>query len=147
MTTAKGLAGGLPIGAVLATEAAAATFVPGTHGSTFGANPLACRAALAVLEALVEGGVIENARKVGEHLQSSLRRLAERRDDIVEVRGMGLMVGVEFRHPTKEIVTRLLERGVLANATAGSVLRLLPPLVVTTEEIDEGIAQLESVLA
>jgi acetylornithine/N-succinyldiaminopimelate aminotransferase len=145
LTTAKGLAGGLPIGAVLATEAAGATFVPGTHGSTFGANPVASAAAVAVLDALA-GGVIDNVVTVSAHFRAGLEELAARRDDIVEVRGLGLMLGVEFTGPAKPIVEALLAEGVIANATAGSVLRMLPPLTLTVAEADEALAALEKVL-
>lgn len=145
LTTAKGLGGGLPIGAVLATEEVGSAFVPGTHGSTFGANPVASAAAVAVLDAL-DGGVMDNVRKVSAHLRGGLEALASRRDDIEEVRGLGLMLGVVFKNPTKPIAERLLTEGVIANATAGNVLRLLPPLTLTIAEADEALSVLEKVL-
>ncbi|MFN2376391.1 MAG: acetylornithine transaminase [Candidatus Binatia bacterium] len=146
VTTAKGLGGGLPIGAVLAREDAAAAFVPGSHGTTFGANPVCCAAALAVLGELTDGGVTANAAKVGEYFVAALRSALAGREDVVEVRGRGLLLGVEFRRETKPIVAALLARGVVANATAGTVLRLIPPLILTEAEVDEGVAALLEVL-
>jgi len=146
VTTAKGLGGGLPIGAVLAREDVAAAFVTGSHGTTFGANPVCCAAALAVLGQLTDGGVTENAARVGDYFLTRLRDALAGRDDVAEVRGKGLMIGVEFRCETRPFVKSLLERGVVANATAGNVLRLIPPLVLTEAEVDEGVAALLGVL-
>ncbi len=145
-TLAKGLAGGLPIGAVLATERVAQSMVPGTHGSTFGANPVVCSAALAVIDALFEGGVLEHCRTVGDHLGRRLADIAAQRDDVVECRGRGLMRAVELSRPAKPVVERALELGLIVNATAGTVVRMLPPLTITREEIDEGIELLERAL-
>jgi acetylornithine/N-succinyldiaminopimelate aminotransferase len=145
LTTAKGLGGGFPIGAVLATEKAAAAFVPGSHGSTFGANPLACAAASAVLDAL-DGGVLENAKRAGEHLGKCLEALAKKHACIVEARGQGLLRGIELDRPTRPLVEKALERGLVANATAGNVIRIIPPLVIQTAEIDEGIDILDRVI-
>jgi acetylornithine/N-succinyldiaminopimelate aminotransferase len=145
LTTAKGLAGGLPIGAVLARERYAAAFVPGSHGTTFGANPVSCAAASVVLDEL-EGGVTANAARVGDYFRESLTRALAGREDVVEVRGKGLMLGVEFTREAKPLVLALLERGVITNATAGTVLRLIPPLVLTEAEVDEGVAALMEVL-
>ena len=146
VTTAKGLGGGLPIGAVLAREDVAAAFVPGSHGTTFGANPVCCAAALAVLDQLTDGGVIANAARVGDYFLAKLRDALAGRDDVVEVRGQGLLIGVEFRVETKPFVNDLLARGVVANATAGTVLRLIPPLILTEDEVDEGVSALLEVL-
>ncbi|HEY2772505.1 MAG TPA: acetylornithine transaminase [Candidatus Binatia bacterium] len=145
VTTAKGLAGGLPIGAVLAREDVAAAFVPGSHGTTFGANPVCCAAALAVLGELV-GGVAANAGRVGAYLLASLRQALAGRGDVVEIRGKGLLIGIEMTRDTKPIVRALLENGVIANSTAGNVIRLIPPLILTEKEADEGIAALVRVL-
>jgi acetylornithine/N-succinyldiaminopimelate aminotransferase len=145
LTTAKGLAGGLPIGAVLATEAVGSVFVPGTHGTTFGANPVSCAAGLVVLEEL-RNGVTANAREVGGYLRNKLEALAQDTDKIVDVRGQGLMLGVVLSEPSKPYVDQLLANGVIANATAGTVLRLLPPLTLTQEEADEAVAQIAEVL-
>ena len=146
VTTAKGLGGGLPIGAVLAREDVASAFVPGSHGTTFGANPVCCAAALAVLDELTSGGVTGNAARVGDYFLARLRTALAGRDDVVEVRGKGLLIGVEMKRETRTIVRDLLERGVVANSTAGTVLRLIPPLVLTEAEVDEGVAALVEVL-
>ncbi|HYC55555.1 MAG TPA: acetylornithine/succinylornithine family transaminase [Candidatus Binatia bacterium] len=138
LATAKGLAAGLPIGAVIAREEVAAALVPGSHGTTFGANPVCCAAALAVMRELVEGGVTENAARVGDYLMRRLRELLSGFDSVVDIRGKGLMIGVELKTQARPVVLRLLELGVIANATAGCVLRLLPPLVLTQEEAEEG---------
>jgi predicted acetylornithine/succinylornithine family transaminase len=146
LTAAKGLAGGLPIGAVLATEHAAKTFVPGAHASTFGANPVACAASLAVLAAFEDDGVLENCRRVAGRLRARLDKLAEDRGDAVEARGRGLMQALVLKRPARPIVEAALERGVIVNATAGTVVRFLPPLTITAEEIDEGMAKLSEAL-
>jgi acetylornithine/N-succinyldiaminopimelate aminotransferase len=146
VTTAKGLGAGLPIGAVLAREDVAAAFVPGSHGTTFGANPVCCAAALAVLDELSTGGVTANAARVGAYFLAQLREKLAGRDDVVAVRGKGLLLGVEFRSDTKPLVQSLLERGVVANSTAGTVLRLIPPLILTEAEVDEAIRVLLEVL-
>ncbi|RMD81054.1 MAG: acetylornithine transaminase [Candidatus Dadabacteria bacterium] len=145
-TVAKGLGGGLPIGAVLATEEAASALTPGSHGSTFGANLVCCRAALAVLAALYDDGVLENAERAGAYLGERLERLAAARDDVVEARGVGLMRALELNRPAKPVVERALELGLIVNATAGTVVRMLPPLTITREEIDEGVELLERAL-
>lgn len=146
LTSAKGLAGGLPIGAVLARESIASAFTPGTHGSTFGANPVACRAALAVLAAFDAEGVLENCRRSGAHLERRLREIAAERDDVAEVRGRGLMQGIELRREAKPVVRAALEQGLVLNATAVRVLRFLPPLTITIDEIDEGMTKLAAAL-
>lgn len=146
LATAKGLAGGLPVGAVLATEQAAAALLPGSHGSTFGGNPVASAAALAVLDSFNKEGVLKNCQETGEYLAAGLRRLFEGHPDVVEVRGRGLMLGVEFSSPTAPLVAAALELGLLVNAAAGTVLRLLPPLTLTREEADEGLDLLETAL-
>ncbi len=147
LTTAKGLGGGLPIGAVLATEDAAKALVAGSHGTTFGGNPVACRAALALLEAFDEEAVLENCRRSGDHLMAALRELASGRDDVRGVRGKGLLVGMELDRPARPVVEAALAEGLLLNSTADTVLRFLPPLIISTEEIDEGMDMLGRALA
>ncbi len=142
LTTAKGLAGGLPIGALLATEQAAGALVAGSHGSTFGGNPVACRAGLALLDTYERESVIENCKRSGAHLITALQGLAAKRDDIVEVRGKGLLVGMELNRPARPVVESALAEGLLINSTAGTVLRFLPPLIISCDEIDEGIDML-----
>jgi acetylornithine aminotransferase len=131
---AKGLASGVPIGACLARGAAAGVFKPGTHGSTFGGNPLACAAALATLEAIEEEGLMENADRIGAILLDGLRDALAGRPGVVEVRGHGLMIGVELEQPCGDLVGQALEAGLLINVTMDKVIRLLPPLVMNEAE-------------
>jgi acetylornithine aminotransferase len=136
MTLAKGLGNGVPIGACLAGGEAAEVLGPGTHGSTFGGNPLACRAAAAVLEAIEREGLVDKASRMGEYLSSGFRtRLAEVKG-VREVRGRGLMLGIELDRPCGVLVERALEAGLLINVTAEQVIRLLPPLIVEQAEAD-----------
>jgi acetylornithine aminotransferase len=131
---AKGLASGVPIGACLARGAAAGVFKPGTHGSTFGGNPLACAAALATLEAIEEEGLMENAARIGTVLLSGLREALAGQPGVVEVRGHGLMIGVELDRACGDLVGRALEAGLLINVTMDNVIRLLPPLIMNEAE-------------
>jgi len=143
---AKALGGGLPIGAVLAREEVAAVFQPGSHGSTFGGNPVACEAAFAVLKVLQEQGLVEKAARIGNYFKKRLEELQQRFGLIKEVRGLGLMLGMELDRPGKELVTLCQQRGLLVNCTAEKVIRFLPPLVVTEREVDEAVAILEDAL-
>ncbi len=136
MTLAKGLGGGMPIGACLATEPVAAVFTPGTHASTFGGNPLACAAALAVCRVLLEGPVLDQAKRMGEYLAKELADCKERYRVVRDVRGLGLLQGLELEIDAKAVVADCLARGVLVNATSERVLRFVPPLVITQGEID-----------
>jgi acetylornithine aminotransferase len=146
MTLGKGLGGGLPIGACLATDEVAAAFVPGTHASTFGGNPLTCAAALAVNRALIEGRLLEHARRMGEYLGKGLEDLKERLPIVKEVRGLGLLQGMELTMDGKSVVTDCLARGLLINCTMDRVLRFVPPLVITQAEIDRLLDVLNQVL-
>ncbi len=147
MTLAKGLAGGVPVGALVAREDVAAAFVPGTHAATFGGNPLASAAGLAALEALLEDGVMENGRRVGTHLRAGLERTAGRHPlRVQEVRGRGMMFGMEMTRPGGDVVEACLSRGLLINCTADRVLRFLPPLVATEEDVDEMLEILDQAL-
>jgi acetylornithine aminotransferase len=137
---AKGLASGVPIGACLARGAAAGVFKPGTHGSTFGGNPLACAAALATLEAIEEQGLMENASRIGSILIDGLRDALAGRPGVTEVRGNGLMIGVELDRPCGELVGQALEAGLLINVTMDNVIRLLPPLVMNEAEARQVLA-------
>jgi predicted acetylornithine/succinylornithine family transaminase len=145
VTLAKGIANGLPLGAVVAREEVAASFGPGTHGSTFGGNPVCCAAAGVVLETLAEPGFLEAVRRKGERLAAGLRAIGSRRNDFVEVRGMGLMVAAVLSVEAKPVANRCLANGFIVNAT-GSVLRFLPPLTVTDAEIDRALGLLEESL-
>ncbi len=147
MTLAKGLGGGLPIGACLAREAVAAAFTPGAHASTFGGNPLACAAALAVLQTLLNGAFLSHSRRMGTYLQKGLTDCQARLSLVKEVRGMGLIQGMELTIDAKPVVSDCLARGLLINATADRVLRFVPPLIVTTSDIDRLIDTLWQVLS
>jgi len=147
MTLAKALGGGIPIGAMLATERVAQVFTPGTHGSTFGGNPVACAAAAASLEVLADPALLEHVQAMGQHFRAGLEALARRHDSIRAVRGLGLMVGALLDRPGQPIVTGCLGRGLLVNCTADRVLRFLPPLIVGRDEIDEGLSILDEALA
>lgn len=139
VTLAKGLANGLPLGAVVAREEVAASFGPGTHGSTFGGNPVCCAASTVVLETLRAPGFLEEVRRKGEILREGLLAIAVGRRDVREVRGAGLMLALVMERETKEIAARCLENGLVVNAVAGTVLRFLPPLTISGEEIREGL--------
>jgi len=147
MTLAKALAGGPPIGAMVATEEVAKTFVPGSHGSTFGGNPLLTAAGLASMRTIIEDGVLENCRAMGNYLTERLWDLQSRYDFIKEVRGRGLLLGMELTREGGPIVTAAMERGLLINCTVGNVLRFVPPLIITKAEIDEGMDILDDILA
>jgi acetylornithine/N-succinyldiaminopimelate aminotransferase len=147
MTLAKALAGGPPIGAMVAREEIAETLGPGTHGSTFGGNPLMTAAAVAAMNVLLHEGVLENCRTMGDYLRSRLEELKSRYPFIRQVRGRGLILGMELAFEAGGIVKTALQRGLLINVTVGNVLRFLPPLIVTREEIDEAMAVLDGILA
>ncbi|TWJ19479.1 acetylornithine transaminase [Geobacter argillaceus] len=146
MTLAKALAGGAPIGAMLAREKYATAFTPGTHGSTFGGNPLMTAAALAAVRAILEEGLLNRAEEMGEYLLGELEALKGRFSIITGVRGIGLMIGMGLTIPGSEIVKKGHERGVLLNVTHDSVLRFVPPLTVTRQEVDEMIGILTGIL-
>lgn len=133
---AKGLASGVPIGAILARGAAAITFGPGQHGTTFGGNPLACRAALETLAVIEDEDLLANAAARGAQILHALHHGLDRVDGVVEVRGQGLMIGIELDRPAGDLVRIMLERGVLLNVTQERVIRLLPPLIFTAEQAD-----------
>ncbi len=146
MALGKALGGGVPVGAALVGAKVAAAIAPGDHGTTYGGNPLACRAALVFLEALVDRGLLEHVRGAGARLEAGLRRLASAHAAIVEVRGAGLMRGVVLDRDAGPVVEAALARGVLVNRTAGAVVRLLPPLTITPAEIDQGLERLDQAL-
>jgi acetylornithine aminotransferase len=134
MTLAKGLGSGVPIGACLTAGRAAGLFGPGNHGSTFGGNPLACAAALTTLATIEEDALMANAVKVGEAIRGGLREALAGVSGVVEIRGRGLMIGIELDRPCGALVTQALEAGLLINVTAERVIRLLPPLVFTEQD-------------
>jgi acetylornithine/N-succinyldiaminopimelate aminotransferase len=134
MPLAKGLGNGVPIGACLAAGPAAHLFKPGNHGSTFGGNPLACAAALATIDIIEEERLMENAVKTGDFIRAELARQIGGLKGVREIRGKGLMIGIELEHPCGELVQQALDRGMLINVTVDNVIRLLPPLNFKTEE-------------
>lgn len=134
MALAKGLGGGVPIGACLARGPAAEVFKPGNHGSTFGGNPLACAAGLTVLRVIEEEKLLENVVRVGSYLRDGLAAGLKDLPGVVQVRGHGLMVGIELDRPCGEIVTRALEQGLLVNVTSDRIVRLVPPLILREAE-------------
>jgi acetylornithine/succinyldiaminopimelate/putrescine aminotransferase len=147
MTLAKALGGGLPLGAMLASEAVAKSFGPGSHASTFGGNPLVCSAGLAVMQTLLKGGALRNAVKMGKVFARGLERLKESFSFVRSVRGMGLILGLELEMEGAKIVEDCLKEGLLLNCTAYKILRFVPPLTISEKEIERGLAMLEKVLA
>ncbi len=146
MTLAKALGGGTAIGACLATEKAAEAFSPGDHASTFGGNPLACAAGLASLEAILEDGwLLGSCARMGEYFVKELLKLKEKYHFIRDVRGRGLLIGMELDFDAAPIVKQALAEGFVINSTMGSVLRFLPPLIVTEEEIDALVETLDRI--
>lgn len=147
VTLAKGLAGGVPIGAFMATDKVANAFHAGDHGSTFGGNPLACAAACVVLDALIDGNLMENAKEIGAYLQSKFEEYKTKYPNLIkEVRGCGLILGMELTRPGREIANECLDYGAIINCTAGNVLRFVPPLNITKAHVDELISVLDKVL-
>lgn len=147
VTLAKGLAGGVPIGAFMATDKVASAFHAGDHGSTFGGNPLACAAACVVLDALIDGNLMENAKEIGAYLQSKFEEYKLKYPNLIkEVRGRGLILGMELTRPGREIANECLDYGAIINCTAGNVLRFVPPLNITKAHVDELISVLDKVL-
>jgi acetylornithine aminotransferase len=134
MTLAKGLGSGVPIGACLARGVAAEAFTPGKHGSTFGGGPLACTAALTTLKVIEEEGLLDNAERVGAFIRQDLAERLRGVAGVREIRGQGLMIGIELDRPCGDLVKRALDKKLLINVTADSVVRLLPPLILNREE-------------
>ena len=146
MTLAKGLAGGLACGALVARPAFAEKFKPGTHAATFGGNPIACRAALATIETIEADGLVERAVRIGERFRQRLEALRPRCPAIQHVRILGAMIGIELSTDGTSVVNQCLQRRLLVNCTHTTVLRLLPALTLTDAELDEGCGILEEVL-
>lgn len=144
MTLAKGLGGGVPIGAILSNQKVSDAIEFGDHGTTFGGNPLVCAAALAVIETIEEENLLETTLEKGEWFKKKLEEIQDPR--LKQVKGLGLMIGVEFDFETKPLVIEMLEQGVIANATAGNILRLVPPLTITYEELGKVMEVLKNAL-
>jgi len=147
LTIAKSLGGGIPIGAFIAKDKIASSFKPGDHGTTFGGNPLVCAAAVANLKVLQEEDLVGKCQKKGDYFKTKLESLKEKYPEkIEEVRGLGLMVGMELKEEGQEIVRKCVEEGVLINCAAKKVLRFLPPLIIEEKEIDYLIEVLDKIL-
>ena len=146
MPLAKGLGSGVPIGAVVCGPRAADIFKPGNHGTTFGGNPLSMRAGIETLRIMEEEGLLENAAAVGAHLKAALERELAGVAGVTEIRGAGLMLGIELDRPCGVVLTRALEAGLLLSVTADSVVRLVPPLTLSVAEADEIVALLVPVI-
>ncbi len=147
ITMAKALGGGVAIGAMMATSEVAASLVPGTHASTFGGNPLACAAAIAVIEAIEQEYLLDNAIKMGQYTNQKLQQLKDKHPIIDHIRGKGLMIGIQLTETGKDIVDKCLEKGLRINCTNDSVLRFMPSMTVTTDQIDQAVKILDSVLS
>ncbi len=145
-TIAKGLAGGVPIGACLARGAAAEVFKPGNHGSTFGGNPFACAAALTTLDVIEKDGLLDNATKVGDAIRAGIGAALAGVKGVVAVRGVGLMIGIELDRPCPELAQRALDAGLLINVTADKVVRLLPPLIMSADEARQLVEMLAALI-
>jgi acetylornithine/N-succinyldiaminopimelate aminotransferase len=146
VTLAKALGGGLPLGAMIAKSDVAASLTPGSHGTTFGGNPVSCAAGLAMVETIDEERVLENATRVGAAMLERLREVAKTCERITEVRGLGMIIGVVLKHDARPVVDACLKERLLVNGTAGNVLRLLPPLNLSRADAERGLAIVERAL-
>ena len=147
ITMAKALGGGTAIGAMMAKEEVAASLVPGKHATTFGGNALVCAAAVAVIEAIEEENLLENANQLGRYTMDKLQQLKQKHSVIDSVRGVGLMIGVQLNSSGTEIVSKCLENGLRINCTQGTVLRFMPPMIATKSQINQAIEILDGVLS
>jgi acetylornithine/N-succinyldiaminopimelate aminotransferase len=147
MTLAKGLGNGVPIGACLARGPAAELFQPGNHGSTFGGNPLAASAALAVLKTIRDDGLVERAAQLGQHMLDGFRQRLAALAGVVDIRGQGLMLGIELDRPCGELMLQALTHKLLINVTADKVVRLLPPLIISDAQADEIVTGVSALIA
>jgi predicted acetylornithine/succinylornithine family transaminase len=146
MAIGKALGGGVPIGAALLRERISAAVSPGDHGSTYGGNLLACRAGIYFVDQLLDGGLLDHVQRVGVYFEQALKDLAARQPMVQELRGIGVMRGLELDRPAADVVEAARPLGLLANATAKTVVRLLPPLTTTETEIDEAVSRLDAAM-
>ena len=147
MTLAKGLAGGLPIGAMLAREEIARSFSPGSHASTFGGNPVVAASALATINTILDNGVLGNCIEVGNYLSQKLNELKQKYPFVKDLKGKGLIFGMELGFDGGDTVKQCLKKGLLINCTMGKTLRFLPPLIVTKREVDTMVSILDDVFS
>lgn len=147
MTLAKALGNGIPIGACLASASVARLFTPGSHGSTFGGNPLACRVGCTVVDIVEQQGLLNNAAGQGERLLARLREALAGHPDVLQIRGLGLMVGIELTRPIRDLcLTAALDHGVLINVTRGHTIRLLPPLIIDEADVERIVSAVAGAL-
>jgi acetylornithine/succinyldiaminopimelate/putrescine aminotransferase len=146
MTLAKALGNGFPIGAMLATNKIAKAFVPGNHASTFGGNPLASAAANATMKIILQGGILEHCRKMGDYFLLQLKKLQEKHKIIKDVRGTGLMLAAQLNIESGDIVNECLRRGLLIISAGVKTLRFVPPLIITTGDVDQAMGVLDEVM-
>ena len=146
ITLAKALGNGFPIGALLAAKEVAAAFIPASHGSTFGGNPLATAAGIATLETILDEGILDNCSRVGAYFLDRLEELKGKNPRVSVVRGRGLILAIELTVPGADFVLECIKRGLLINCTGGNVLRFVPPLILTTKDVDTAIGILSEVL-
>jgi acetylornithine aminotransferase len=146
MPLAKGVSSGIPVGAVVAHGIASETFKPGNHGTTFGGNPLAMRAGLTTIEVMEEEGLLANATAMGNLIMDGMRKALAGHPGLVEVRGTGLMIGIQLDRPCSEIVALALKAGLVLNVTADSVVRMLPPLILNAEQAELIVATLAPII-
>lgn len=137
VATAKALAGGIPVGAIMATEGVASAFGFGDHGTTFGGNPFTCHVANATLDAIEEENIVQQAAEKGLFMMDLLEEKLKDHPDVKDIRGKGLMIGVELDRPARPVVDKMFEYNVLGNAAHGTVVRFLPPLVITEKQIEK----------
>ena len=145
-SSAKAVAGGIPMGIVLANEEIADAFGPGDHGTTFGGTPIACKAASTVLDIIEEEDLLTKSTENGQYFRDQLSTLKEKHDCIVEVRGLGMMIGIELNYECGDLVNKALENGVIINVAGGNVVRLIPPLILTRDEIDQVVKVIDKIL-
>ena len=145
-SSAKAVAGGIPMGIVLANEEIADVFGPGDHGTTFGGTPIACKAASTVLDIIEEEDLLTKSTENGQYFRDQLSTLKEKHDCIVEVRGLGMMIGIELNYECGDLVNKALENGVIINVAGGNVVRLIPPLILTRDEIDQVVKVIDKIL-
>lgn len=145
-SSAKAVAGGIPMGIVLANEEIADAFHPGDHGTTFGGTPIACRAASTVLDIIEEEDLLTKSTENGQYFRDQLSTLKEKHDCIVEVRGLGMMIGIELNYECGDLVKKALDNGVIINVAGGNVVRLIPPLILTRDEIDQVVKVIDKIL-
>jgi acetylornithine aminotransferase len=146
ITSAKSLANGLPIGACLARGKACDLFPPGKHGSTFGGNPLVCTAALAVLNTIAQENLVQNAADTGNYLLKNLKEVLGKKKEILDIRGRGLMIGIELDRPCRELMSIGLKHGILFMISRDHVIRLLPPLIISKSEADQIVNRLDATI-